>query len=176
MSKEQVYYIVGPIMFAKVFPGNLDKGQYAPEGGQYTIDVGVDKDDKKLIKSWNKRYSEKEYKAPYDEGVDPDLDYFQFKRKNVVLKRDGTEITEWGGPPRVVDSNNKDWDGRGLIGNGSICTLKLSVFKGINADSQAYTTVRLDGVRVDEWVEYKPENTQSDEGQEDSDRPEGMPF
>ena len=176
MPKEKIHFIQGPVMFAKVFPGNKDTGKYAPEGGQYTIDIGVDTKTKKLIKSWNRSYGEKEYKEPYDDAVDPKLDYFSFKRKHEARKRNGELIEEWSGAPKVVDNQGNEWSkDASLIGNGSLCTLKLAVFSGIDKDGGTFTIVRLEGVRVDELVEF----ASSSGGEDDEggvEYPDGIPF
>jgi hypothetical protein len=112
-------------MFAKLFLGNMDRGMYAPEGGQYTIDIGLKPEDVKKIKVWNRNYAPKTYPEAYSDGVDTSLEYYQFKRKNIVLNKKGEEISEWSGPPKLVDSENNEWD-KGLVGNGSIVTLSTS--------------------------------------------------
>lgn len=178
MANETTHYFRGPVMFAKVFEGNRDKGMYAPEGGQYTIDIGLKGSDVKLVKSWNKRYAPKKYKPPYDEGVDDKLEYFQFKRRHEQFNKNGELITEWSGPPKVFDDERNDWGNRGLIGNGSVCTIKLNVYNGTFTDNAGkqlpYTSVRLDGVRVDEWVEY--EGNKSDDTEDDNDIDDEIPF
>jgi hypothetical protein len=57
------------------------------------------------------------------------------------------------GPPKVVDTDNQEWDPEVLIGNGSDITVKLNVWKGTKA-----TKVRWEGVRVDSLVEYVKED------------------
>lgn len=166
------HYFKGPVMFAKLFEGNRDKGKYAPEGGQYTIDIGLKAKDAKLVKSWNKRYKAKTYKAPYDEGVVDGLQYFQFKRKHVH------KIDDLGGPPKVVDAEGNAWN-KGLIGNGSVCTVKLNVYSGTYEDeagkSWPFTAASLEGVRVDEWVPYGKD--EDDDGDDEEAVPnDGIPF
>jgi hypothetical protein len=77
--------------------------------------------------------------------------------KFVVFKR--PEMKKWKvrdgesqafDPPRVTDVDGNLWPTDRLIGNGSAITVKLDVYNTVNGKG-----ARLDGVRVDEWVEYK---------------------
>ena len=166
MSKKTTYhYIKGPVMFAKVFEHNRDVGEYAPEGGQYTIDIGVDEETTALIKSWNSNYKPKTYKEPYDENVDPDLNYFQFKRKHELYNKKGELIEDWCGAPVVVDKDGEPFDD--LIWNGSICTIKLAVTEGsipgAKGKRRKITFVRLEGVRVDVLMDPPEEENEEEE-------------
>jgi hypothetical protein len=177
MSKEKIVYLTGPIMFAKVFENNRDRGTYAPDGGQYTVDIGLTKESYKMARSWNKRYQAKEYDDErYGDMVDDSLQYLQFKRKHIVTKRDGEVIEEWSGPPAVKQSDNTDWEDKGMIGNGSKCTVKLAVFNGTFTNEEGkqapYTTVRLEAIRVDDWVQYDaPGSGGGDEEDDSEERP-----
>lgn len=163
-GKATVEYLKGPVMFARVFEWNLDEGEYAPEGGQYRLDIGLGKDDKKKVLSWNKRYGAKEYKDEWSDGVVEGLDYYGFKRPHVG------KLKKLGGPPSVVDADNSDWDEDVAIGNGSICTLKLNVYRGV-AGGKPYTSVTLLGIRVDEHVPY--EMNDDDDGEDDHQTTDG---
>lgn len=155
MAKE---YLSGPVMWAKVFEHNMDTGEYAPEGGQYTIQIGLNKEDAAKVLSWNRMYKGKEYEEY------PGLSFFTFKRKNEVYKKDGiTLIEEWGGPPKVCNIDGSDFEG-GLIGNGSSCTIKLDV-NTVKKGKRSLTFVRLDVVAVEELVEY--EAPDSDDGDDE---------
>lgn len=57
-----------------------------------------------------------------------------------------------GGPPKVVDANGELWDPQVLIGNGSKATLILNVY-----DTKVGPGSRISRVRIDELVEYKPD-------------------
>jgi hypothetical protein len=76
-------------------------------------------------------------------------------------------IDAWGGPPVVVDKGNFAWDSDVNIGNGSECTIKLSVSKVGNK-----TYVRLEGVRVEELVEFEGEKAEV----EVENHSDGLPF
>lgn len=157
-------YLQGPVMFARVFEHNKDEGQYAPEEGQYVIDIGLDKTDAKKVKSWNKLYTPKEYPEEYQDGVDESKSYFKFKRKHKHLSRKGKLIKAWSGPPKVVfkDMDFEDTDAFPTIGNGSICTIKLNV-ETAQGRNGPMTFVRLEGVRVDELVVFEPEEPEEEE-------------
>lgn len=178
-----IVYLQGPVMFAKVFKGNRDQGMFAPPGGQYTIDIGLKGNDVKMVKGWNNRYKAKDYKPEYSEGVVKGYQYFQFKRKHEQYNKDHEIIGEWSGPPKIVDEDGNDWDNRGLIGNGSVCTVKLNVNPGTYTDAKGkawpVTFVRLEGIRVDEWVEFegkKSDDTDDDDEEEDDLPNDGIPF
>jgi hypothetical protein len=136
-----IVYLSGPVKWAKVFDHNRDTGEYAPPGGNYAIDIGLTDEDFKEVKGWNRMYQGKK-------DAEDGLTYITFKRKHEHLNSDGEVIEDWSGAPKVVDAEAKDWDGS-LIGNGSICTVKLVVNK-----VGAKTFVRLEGVRVDTHIPY----------------------
>jgi len=157
-------YLEGPVMWAKVFEHNMDTGEYAPEGGQYTIQIGLDEKDSKQVLSWNRMYVGKEYEEY------PGLKFFTFKRKNEVYKKDGSLIEEWSGPPRVVDMDGNDWEG-GLIGNGSTAVIKLDVASK-KIKNKTMTFVRLEVVAIKELVEYvAPDKDDTDD--EEEEKPKG---
>lgn len=151
MAKE---YLSGPLYWAKVFPHNMDTGEYAPEGGQYTVLIGLGEEDQKKVLKWNDRFKLREI-----EGY-PDLKFVSFKRKNEVYKKDGTLIEEWSGPPKVCNIDGSEWEG-GLIGNGSTGTIKLDV-SSFKMGKRTVTGVRLEVVAIDEHVEYTKEDEVED--------------
>lgn len=177
-------FIEGPVMYAKVFEGNRDrtgyKGSYEKFDGMYTIMVGVPTrgDDYKKIMKWNTAYRPKSIEATdrwaednYEEkGAVPGMSYFTFKRKHNHVTNAGKVIEEWGGPPRVVDSDGKTlWDPKKLIGNGSTCTVKLDVYLPEGAEN---AFVRLEGIRVDNHVPApEKENSQDDNSDVNDDIP-----
>lgn len=173
-------YLRGPIMYAKVFERNRDKkgfeGQYEPYDGMYLITIGLNADDAKVVRKWNRMYAPKELgdKGFTEEnGAVDDVQYFTFKRKHIHSKRNGELISEWSGPPTVVDSEGNDWSDDVDIGNGSICTVKLDVTK---PKGNPITYVRLEKIRVDDHVPYEGG---SDFEEEEVDKPkqtEDLPF
>jgi hypothetical protein len=60
-------------------------------------------------------------------------------------------------PPEVLDKDNQPFTK--LIGNGSTVTCKVIIYDTIKGKGH-----RLEAVRVDDWVEYVPEGSQSPAG------------
>lgn len=179
--KKYTYYIQGPVLWAKVFERNRDKGnEHVPLdpkfNGRYQITVGVDKETTKLIKSWNRLYDGKLYsemKPKAQEKLPKELQnddkrFFMFWRNHCHVMKDGTTVDSWGGPPKVVDAENFAWDDEVNIGNGSVCTIKLAV-----SEVGKNTYVRLEGVRVDEHVAFEGGD---DVPREEVNTTDGMPF
>lgn len=170
----KIVYMCGPVKFAKVFEFNRDKGKYAPKDGHYSIDLGLSPKDFKEVQTWNRMYKGKVW-AKLDKFYlpgDSNLTYVTFKRKHRHFKADGeTLIPEWSGAPQIKNSDGEDWvydDQPDLIGNGSICTIKLYI-----TTIDGKTFVRLEGVRVDEHVEYEGEER---EPATEENRTDGLPF
>lgn len=69
-------------------------------------------------------------------------------------------------PPKVTDEFGGPWDEDKLVGNGSEVTVKLEVYQTANGPG-----ARIEGVRIDKWVEYIPPQ----EGPNDTDSSEGKP-
>ena len=173
----KIVYLQGPVKFAKVFDFNRDKGKYAPKDGEYNISVGLSPKDFKVVKGWNRMYQGKVWEKLdkfYLPG-DSKLTYVTFKRKHKHFKADGESvISEWSGPPTVINDTGLDWCIGGgktdLIGNGSVCTVKLDV-----TTVGDRTFVRLDGVRVDEHVEYETDGEEREPPVEVN-MSDGVPF
>ena len=173
----KIVFLSGPVKFAKVFDFNRDKGKYAPKDGEYNISVGLTAKDFKVVKGWNRMYQGKVWDKLnkfYLPG-DSKLTYVTFKRKHKHFKADGeTVIHEWSGPPDVFDDGGGLWtdtDKVELIGNGSVCTVKLDV-----TTVGDKTFVRLDGVRVDEHVEYVSNDEEEREPSVEVNMTDGIPF
>ena len=131
------YYISGTANWAKVFANNKDKNEdFHGPGGAYTLDLVVDKEEEDAFKATGARTSPK---------MTADGTSIKFKRKHVH-----PTISEFGGPPQVVDAEKNSWDGT-LIGNGSTVELAYTVY-----DTKMGTGTRLEGVRIIEHVELPP--------------------
>lgn len=166
MSNE-IVYLSGPILYACVFERNKKKNKYTDEHGEFTVTIGLDKPASKLIKSWNKMYQGRELDEIFKEDNMPpeadddkynSLSYFTFKRKAKVFKKTGEEIAEFGGEPDVKDSDGNKWDDDTNIGNFSIGTVKLNVFRGAfqkDGKTVPFVQVRLEALKVDDLVEYE---------------------
>lgn len=178
MAKLSTVYFTGPCLFAKVFESNRQpEDKYTPKGGQYQIMIGLDDDDFEMVEEWVplyraktvKKLEKKNKKVP--EAMDPDLNYITFKRNHAVYDEDGNE-KRVNGAPEVVDLDGNPWEG-GLIGNGSIVTVRLDKYDG-EGNTGPYTKLTLDGIRIDEHVPYEGGN-EIEEG-ETVDRSGGRPF
>ena len=169
----KIVYLQGPVKWAKVFEGNRDKGKYAPADGSYEISIGLDAKDTKEVKTWNRMYVGKDY-GKLDKNYlpgDSKLTYFTFRRKHKHFKADGeTVIDEWSGAPVVCNAENHVW-GKDLIGNGSVCTVKLDV-----TTVEGKTFVRFEGLRVEEHVEYVGADGEAKEPATEENRTDSLPF
>lgn len=170
----KIVYLQGPVKWAKVFEGNRNKGteKYpVAEGGQYEISFGLTAKDLKEVKSWNRLYEGKVYDKLHKDYLpgDSKLTYVTFKRKHAHPKNDGTIIHEWSGAPDIRADDNTPW-GKALIGNGSVCTMKLDV-----TSKAGRTFVRLEGLRVDEHVEFEGAEEDNEPPTEEN-RTDGIPF
>ena len=172
----KIVYMQGPVKWAKVFEGNRNMGtpKYpVAEGGQYEISLGLGPDDLAEVKGWNRLYQGTVY-PKLDKNYlpgDSKLTYITFKRKHKHLKKNGEVIHEWSGNPQVVDVNGEPWVDMNLIGNGSVCTLRLDV-----TSVGSSTFVRLEGVRVDEHVEFVGTDGEPKEPATEENRTKGLPF
>ena len=74
MAKAITSYITGPVLYANVFERNKitpKVSEYAPEGGQYSIMIGVDKTTARKIKGWSKMHKSRSV-DDYEDGEAPD--------------------------------------------------------------------------------------------------------
>ena len=70
-------------------------------------------------------------------------------------------------PPVVLDSEGEPWPAARIIGNGSEVTVKLEMFPSGN---DGFGT-RLEGLKVNYWVEYKAPEEEAGEANDDTIRP-----
>lgn len=180
MSTTKIVYLQGPVKWAKVFEANRNMGNKdypVAEGGQYEISIGLNTKDTAEVKGWNRLYTGKVY-PKLDKNYlpgDSKLTYFTFKRKHEHLSKKGSVVTDWSGPPNIIDEAGETWWVEGgdidLIGNGSCCTVKLDV-----TTVGSRTFVRLEGLRVDEHVEYEVPEGEEREPATEENRTKGLPF
>jgi hypothetical protein len=123
---------------AKVFDGD-DRGKFCTLNFYFT-----NEDEKKAFRLLKTR---KQFRIDEETGEE----YVEFRRylhNNVSPKL--------GGPPKVVDKENLPVEV--AIGNGSTVTVKISTY-----DSKAGKATRLEGVRIEDLVEYVREQNESEE-------------
>lgn len=131
----QLIELEGIASWAKVFENNRDMNKdYHGEGGAYTIDVQLEKEElDKLTKSGSRLKPKLK-----DEGI-----VVGFKRKHI-----NEVIAEFGGAPKVVGPDKEPLDKH--IGNGSRVKVYVSVY-----DTKLGKGTRLEGVHVLDLVEYE---------------------
>lgn len=141
-SKTQTIQIVGRIKWAKLFGFNRDKSQYSTDtDGVTTLNVFTNKEGRKILKEAGCRIQ------PKMDDEDDEL-FYRFKRP---WKTD----YDWQcGPPAVYNKAGEDWDVEemGLIGNGSVGIITLSVYETSKGKG-----TRLEAVQVIKHVKYEVE-------------------
>jgi hypothetical protein len=141
------YYFTGKAQWSKVYPGQEDE-----EYDAFSIDVALDDWDN-FTKSGLQlvvRESGKPNKNgnPYKWYTGEDgIKYTSFRRK--VHQLINGETVDFG-EPKVLDKENHPFNKP--IGNGSTVTVKVAVY-----DTRKGKGHRLETVRVEDWIEYKPE-------------------
>ncbi len=140
----KTYYFAGPVKWAKVYTHNHD--EYG--GVEFaSIDVYMDEENLERFQSSGSQLKLRED----EEGA-----FVKFRR-NI----ENPINPDWGGVPQVIDTEGDSF--MELIGNGSVCTIKVTVY-----DTKMGKGTRLETVRVDEHVEYNKPGEEQEE-------PEGMP-
>jgi len=128
-------------------------GDYEKWEGAYTVNQVLTKDDMKALKDAGSQ------KQPIKNRIIDGEIVVKFIRPHKVTKKDGTEIPQAGGAPKVTDKDGNPWTAdMGVIGNGTVaeCTNLVSTFTG--SDGKQYSRTSLVGVKVLDLVEYIQEN------------------
>lgn len=135
---QKLYRFTGPVRWAKLYDHNMDTK--FPGNENNSIDIKVNED---------------AYKATgLSAGPSKDGEgYYTFRRKPASLVWRGKEQVP-AGHPVVIDADGNPFTG--LIGNGSVCTIEVTVYDYDNKFGKGKSH-RLEGVRVDELVEYTPD-------------------
>jgi hypothetical protein len=138
-------YMTGEARWAKVQPHQLDS-----KHNNWSLKFAPDKEGLKILKA-----SGLELKANREDG--DKKDFYRIRRDSQKLYKSSGEVQQFGPPVVVIATGQVDKDGipvvkpyEGLIGNGSIVTVKVEVYK-----AGAKVGHRLHGVRIDQLVEYK---------------------
>ena len=124
------YYFTGPVRWAKVHTPDM-------KYGKHSVEIKIDED----------KYTETGLQGrPSKDGEG----YFTFRRdpKQLVWKNGVRAVA---GKPDVLDPDGVPVTE--LIGNGSVCTLKVVVYDYDNSFGKGKGH-RLEAVRVDELVKY----------------------
>lgn len=140
---------VGPIEWAKVFESTRDmegyEGAYVDCQGAYTVNQILDKAE------FDKLKKAKSQKKPNQKRLVENGELMvKFERKHLVVTKDGREIPQAGGAPKVTDADGQEWDMdiHGGIGNGSTAevTNLISTFKG--QDGKEYARTSLVSIKI----------------------------
>jgi hypothetical protein len=149
----------GPIEWAKIFEDNREmsgyEGAYEECEGAYTLVQVLSKEEFEKLKKAGTM------KKPIQKRLMDGEIALKFERKHLVKTKDGKEVTQAGGAPKVVGPNGKTWDldEDGLIGNGTIAevTNLISTFKGQDGKMVARTS--LTKVKIVEHIPYVREES-----------------
>ena len=144
----------GPIEWAKIFEDNREmsgyEGAYEECEGAYTLVQVLSKEEFEKLKKAGTM------KKPIQKRLMDGEIALKFERKHLVKTKDGKEVTQAGGAPKVVGPNGKTWDldEDGLIGNGTVAevTNLISTFKGQDGKMVARTS--LTKVKIIEHIPY----------------------
>ena len=157
MAKYTEVKTTGPVEWAKVFETTRDmdgyEGAYVECQGAYTINQILDKEQYEKLKAAGTMKKPNQKRLLEGELV------VKFERKHLVVTKDGREIPQAGGAPKVTDKDGNPWtEDMGVIGNGTLaeCTNLVTTFTG--SDGQQYSRTSLVGVKVLELEEYVKEN------------------
>ena len=137
-SQATVHMVEGTLSWCKLFEHNKDThpGFFGDCDGAFTIDVILDKENMDTHSASGSRGSPR----IADEGLT-----VKYKRKNLH-----PSVPALGGPPKVVDSEEKPWDPAKSIGNGSKGQVWFEVY-----DTKMGKGTRLMAVKVLDLVEYE---------------------
>ena len=139
----------GPIEWAKIFENNRDmtgyEGSYVPFDGAYTLQQILSKEEYAKLQAAGTQ------KKPNQKRLMDGELMIKFERKHKVTRKDGTELPQAGGAPKVTDADGSPWtEDKGLIGNGSTAevTNLITTFKG--GDGKMYSRTTMTGVKITE--------------------------
>jgi hypothetical protein len=142
----------GPVEWAKIFENNRDmtgyEGAYVPFEGAYTLQQILSKDEYAKLQAAGTQ------KKPNQKRLMDGELMLKFERKHKVTRKDGTELPQAGGAPKVTDVEGNTWsEDKGLIGNGSTAevTNLITTFKG--QDGKMYSRTSMTAVKI---IEHKP--------------------
>lgn len=153
----------GPIEWAKIFENNREmegyEGAYQECEGAYTIVQVLSKEEFEKLKKAGTQ------KKPIQKRLMDGEIAVKFERKHLVKNKEGVEVPQAGGAPKVVGPNGKPWDLEedGLIGNGTIAevTNLINTFKG--QDGKMISRTSLTKVKIIEHVPYVREEASDEE-------------
>lgn len=148
-SKTEIVEVVGKVKWAKLFGFNRDKSQYSEATDGITcLNVYTNAEGRAKLKA-----SGTQVKPKLDEE-DNEV-FYRFKRP---WKTD----YDWQcGAPKVYDAAGNEWDAKemGLIGNGSVAIVTISVYETSKGKG-----TRLEAVQILKHVKYESEDGGDEDG------------
>ena len=147
--------ITGKAYFAKVLGKPVPN--YSKDGFEWTVDVALDKDTVKELKSLGLGPKIKEGNEAHD-----GLSYITFRR--AAKKKAGPKAGEDNQPIRVVSPDGKTvWDPQSLIGNGSEIAVKFSINENKSPTGKKFVRADILSMQVRKHVKYdRPEQQDFD--------------
>ena len=152
MAKYKEVTTTGPIEWAKIFESTRDmvgyEGSYEDCNGAYTVNQILDKSEFEKLKAAGTQ------KKPNQKRLMEGELMLKFERKHLVVTKDGREISQAGGAPKVTDADGQPWDAdiNGDIGNGSMAAVTnlITTFQG--SDGKTYSRTSLVSIKILEFV------------------------
>lgn len=134
--------------WAKVL-GNPRNNQFDPDNRIWTVDLIVDKDVVKKLKTEGLGW--KLNKTEQDNTWAPEgSDFIKFKRMEFFVDRKTGEKKK-NKPIEVIDGAGNPWDQETLIGNGSKVNIRFRTYEGFKKQTQTM----IDAIQVVELVSYQ---------------------
>ncbi len=114
--------------------GEPRDNQFNPGNGLWSIDVIVNKDTVKKLKSEGLGWKLK--KTEQDNPWAPSgSDYIKFKRNEFYLDFESKEQKK-NKPVYIIDSKGKPWNPQTLIGNGTEVNVRFNTYEGLKKQTQ----------------------------------------
>lgn len=149
-KKAKIFTVTGELRWPRLFEENRDltgfQGAYENCDGAYTVDVILDKDQRKILKD----------SGSAKKGKLDDEDNFVVK----FVRKHKAPFKEAGGPPKVLwsDGTKFDTETDGIIGNGTTAEIEFEVYP------TAYVNgTRLRKVKLLEFIPYVSDMDVTDE-------------
>ena len=155
----------GPIEWAKIFENNRDlsgyEGQYEDTDGAYVLVQVLGKDEFEKLKKAGTM------KKPIQKRLMDGEIAIKFERRHLIKTKDGKEIPQAGGAPKVVGPDGKRWDveEQGHIWNGTIAEVTNLITQFPGQDGKIVSRTSMTKVKIIEHVPYVRED--DDEGEDE---------
>jgi hypothetical protein len=160
MASYQEVKTVGKVRWARVFEGNRDMtgydNAYVENEGAYTVDQVLSKEEyDKLVKAGSQKKPKQKHLMDGEIVV-------KFERKHKVFRKDGTELPQAGGAPKVTDAEGNEWTmDTGLLGNDTEAevTNLVTTFKG--SDGKVYSRTTMTAMKIIKHVPVEEKESET---------------